>query len=95
MVADRVGDMLFKQWMAEANGHVVKMAGVSIYELPDCTFRDWFDDGLSPQEAADQALEEAGFNSFIDAADDDAAAIIGLDNLFGFLESGTGELGDW
>lgn len=94
MVADRVGDMLFNKWMAEANGHVLRLTGVSIYELPDCTFRDWFDDGVSPKEAAEYALEEAGFNSFVDD-EDEIAAIIGMDNLFGFLDDGTGQLGDW
>ncbi len=61
MVADRVGDMLFRNWMAEANGHVRGVVGVSIYELPDCPFRDMFDEGVSAKQAADMALAEAGF----------------------------------
>ena len=51
--------MSFKQWMQDVNDHVWRQAGCSVYDLPDCLFRDWYEDELTPVEAAARAVEEA------------------------------------
>jgi hypothetical protein len=51
----------FKKWMSEVDIAVAGRAFVSAYDLPDQPYRDWFEEGLSPDEAAAQALEEAGY----------------------------------
>jgi hypothetical protein len=51
----------FKKWMAEVDVAVATRAFVSAYDLPDQPYRDWFEEGLSPDEAAALALEEAGY----------------------------------
>ena len=56
--------MTFEAWMAKAD--VVCLAisgeyssGLSIHDLPDCPFRDWFDEGVSPKSAAHRAIRNA------------------------------------
>lgn len=51
----------FKKWMNAVDVAVGGRAFVSAYDLPDQPYRDWFEDGMSPDEAAVAALEEAGF----------------------------------
>lgn len=51
----------FETWMRAVDNHVSTIAGVSVHDLPDCMFRDWYDDGCSPQDAAFDALEYAGW----------------------------------
>lgn len=55
-------DMAFTEWMAEVDDVVVGLIGLMASDLPDCLWRDWFDSGMSPQDAAAEALEEAGFS---------------------------------
>ena len=51
----------YNQWMREVDCQVAGIAGVSVHDLPDCPFRDWYEDNVTPVEAAAWALEEAGF----------------------------------
>jgi hypothetical protein len=51
----------FKVWMKEVDNEVIALCGVSVHELPDVAFRDNFDDDVSPEEMAEIALEEAGW----------------------------------
>ena len=51
----------FVQWKARVNACVIARAGVCTDDLPDVPYYDWFEDGISPQEAAEMALEESGF----------------------------------
>jgi hypothetical protein len=48
-------------WMDKVDQHVQAIAGLSLYDLPDVPLADWFDDGFRPREAAQLALEDAGF----------------------------------
>ena len=48
----------FQAWMAEVDRMVIVLSDVSAHDLPDCAFRDWFDDGMPPKEAAEMALED-------------------------------------
>ena len=52
--------MTFAQWMKQVNAECINLTGCSIYDLPDFTFRDYYDAGASPIEAATDAIDEAG-----------------------------------
>ena len=47
----------FDLWMQRVDAAVQRQVGVSVYDLPDCCFRDWYDDDLTPNEAAEVAIE--------------------------------------
>jgi hypothetical protein len=51
----------FKKWMTEVDIAVGARDFVSAYDLPDQSYRDWFEEGLSPDEAAALALKDAGY----------------------------------
>lgn len=51
----------FEAWMAKVNAYVEKLAGLSADDLPDCCYRDWYDDGVSPANAARRALKCAEY----------------------------------
>lgn len=48
----------FEQWMARVDCLCEAKSGLSIHDLPDCCFRDWFDDGIAPGRAATLAIRE-------------------------------------
>lgn len=56
--AVRVG---FELWLKRVDGLILKRAGVSLFDLPDAPLRDWFDAGVIPAVAAEDALREAGW----------------------------------
>jgi len=49
----------YEQWMKEVDDWVWEFRSVSAYDLPDCAFRLWFEDGVSAREAAERAIEAA------------------------------------
>lgn len=51
--------MTFNQWMAKVNEFVIRRSGLSVYDLPDCCFRDWYETGVSASSAASKALKAA------------------------------------
>jgi hypothetical protein len=53
----------FDSWFAKVDANVSATVGLSVSDLPDCPFRDWFEDGISPSEAAEMTLEEAGWDA--------------------------------
>jgi len=55
--------MYYERWMDFVDNHVQRTVGCSVYDLPDCPFRIWHDDGMSPLEAASEALKEAGYEA--------------------------------
>lgn len=59
-------DMTFKQFMVALDKAVSAKIGVSVHELPDMTFRDWYDDELSIEEAVEEVLDAQGLNEFSD-----------------------------
>ena len=64
----------FDDWMAAVDQLVNERAGLSVHDLPDCPFRRWFDDGVSPSGAARQAIHNAhdeGDDDEEDLLDDD------------------------
>lgn len=51
----------FEDWMASVNLHIQNMAGGLSYEdLPDQPYYDWYSSGMSPKEAAMEAITESG-----------------------------------
>lgn len=51
--------MTFEQWMQETDDSIWTLIGCSIHDLPDCPFRDWYEDELTPGEAAVRAVKGA------------------------------------
>lgn len=47
----------FDDWMHRVDAIVWRCVGMSVYDLPDCPFRDWYDDRLRPSRAASRAVE--------------------------------------
>ena len=52
--------MTFAAWMAAVDRFIWQVAGVSVHDLPDRCYRDWYDDKLNPQEAGEIVLEDEG-----------------------------------
>jgi hypothetical protein len=50
----------FAAWFDAVDRIVEKRVGMSVRDLPDCSYRDWFDDGITANQAARLAIEEAG-----------------------------------
>ena len=48
----------FDAWMKAVDVCVLAKYGVSVHDLPDCPFYDWFDDDVRPEEAATLAVKE-------------------------------------
>jgi len=49
----------FEEWMAALDRILWKYRGLSIYDLPDCQYRNWFDSRLKPAFAINRALRNA------------------------------------
>jgi hypothetical protein len=47
----------FEVWLKALDGICQTEMGISYKDLPDQHFRDWFDDGLSPEDAYYQMIE--------------------------------------
>jgi hypothetical protein len=56
-----LSELTFEDWMEAVDIEVVNVAGIETDDLEDQTYRDWFDSGMTPHEAALQALENCGF----------------------------------
>jgi len=51
----------FGSWMRTVDQVVFSLAGIGAYDIADQTWRDWYDDGYTADEAAREALENEGF----------------------------------
>ena len=49
----------FEEWMKDVNRAVYVKLGLTTEDLPDCCYRDWYDEGASPKSAAARALRNA------------------------------------
>jgi len=49
----------FEQWMKRVDQVLINYCGVGTDDLPDCTYRDWYDERLRPIRAANKALRNA------------------------------------
>jgi len=54
---NKIADMDYKNWMRCVDALCRTKIGLSIHDLPDMPFRDWFDDGYTPKDAVREALE--------------------------------------
>lgn len=57
---DPTDNPTFEQWMGRVDAVCWRCAGLSVYDLPDCLYRDWYDKRLRPVWAAKKALARAG-----------------------------------
>ena len=46
-------------WMQAVDEFVWDRAGCSVYDLPDCLYRDWYDARIAPLKAALKAIKRA------------------------------------
>jgi hypothetical protein len=53
--------MTFDTWMNKVDAFCWRLAGCSAYDLPDCPYGVWYDDGVKPLTAARKALRRAGW----------------------------------
>lgn len=51
--------MDFDNWLKAVNDAVEAYCDLSRENLPDCCYRDWYDEGMSPQAAAKKAIKAA------------------------------------
>lgn len=51
--------LTFDAWMKLVDSLVQRKTGLSVYDLPDCAYRDWYDDGKTPASAAAKAVKLA------------------------------------
>jgi len=49
----------FEVWMRDVDASVKAKIGMSVHDLPDACFRDWYDDGMKPGAAASKAIKSA------------------------------------
>ena len=48
----------FDKWLRECDKIVSNKLGIGLHDLPDATWRDYFEDGLAPRDATDCAYED-------------------------------------
>jgi len=53
--------MTFEVWMNKVDASVSRRAGLGAYDLPDWMYRDAYDDDMSPEDAATEALIAADY----------------------------------
>lgn len=58
--------MNYEEWKSRVNRHIGNICGMSADDLPDVNYRDMYDSGCSPKEAANEALENAGMEELLD-----------------------------
>jgi len=51
----------FKAWLAEADLLCLRQTGVSILDLADMPYNDWYEDGMSPKEAVQELFVEEDY----------------------------------
>ncbi len=51
----------FTEWMAELDLRCGRKVGLSIRDLADQPFSDWYEDGITPAQALRLTLAEEGF----------------------------------
>lgn len=46
----------FEQWLEKVDAEVQTETGVSIYDLPDYDYQEWYDEGMTPKKAAKRVV---------------------------------------
>jgi hypothetical protein len=52
--------MSFEEWMLKVDELMEQSYGVSIHDLPDQLYRDFYEDGMSPAEMVQLVVSEEG-----------------------------------
>ena len=47
------------EWIKTVDAIIVRRVGLSHDDLPDCPYRAWYDEGVSPSRAASMAVRNA------------------------------------
>ena len=53
---DTVNGRTLKQWMAAVDANISSRFGISVHDLADTTYWDMWNDEMTPEEGADEAL---------------------------------------
>ena len=48
-----------EQWLAKVNLAVEHLSGMSMHDLADCPYMDWYKKGMTPETAARKAISNA------------------------------------
>ena len=54
-------ELTFEKWMSKVDAAISQICGLTSEDLADQCYRDWYEDEMSPSEAASEALEAEGF----------------------------------
>ena len=46
----------FEKWLAHVDSIIESEVGLSLSDLPDCPYRDWFDSAMGSRTAAARAI---------------------------------------
>lgn len=49
----------FEEWLRAVDAAISAKCGLTHDDLPDCCYRDWYDDGVSAKSAAARAIKAA------------------------------------
>jgi hypothetical protein len=52
----------FEEWMKRVDMIIIRACGLSVNDLPDCRFYDWYQQRVRPVHAANRALRYANNN---------------------------------
>jgi hypothetical protein len=58
-VRNETSERKFGEWMRRVDEIIYNRCYVGAEDLPDCTYRDWYDDGMTPKKAAGRAIKNA------------------------------------
>ena len=50
----------FEEWFRAVDAAVGRKCMLSVEDLPDCCYDDWYESGMTPREAAREAICNAG-----------------------------------
>ncbi|HUS47381.1 MAG TPA: hypothetical protein VM098_04645 [Phycisphaerae bacterium] len=50
----------YEAWRAAADQRMQAKHGIALDDLPDCCYRDWYNDGVSVASAVKKAVSNAG-----------------------------------
>lgn len=54
----------FERWLARVDILLVRLRGISIHDLEDMPYREWYEARVRPVRAANKALKRAGADRY-------------------------------
>lgn len=52
----------YDQWLAEVDVHISARFGVSLHDLEDYTWRDWYEEGIDPETTASEYISDWAYD---------------------------------